>query len=116
MQFSADDSLASAAFLGPDQHYLILTRSLDTTEQDRLLGQDQIHIELDDQIHSSYGGVAFGSLYSGRLELALNNCGSGDVGASMIIVSFLMSADRFENLCEVTKLLFDGHSSFTVTT
>ena len=106
--------LASAAFLGPDQHYLILTRSLHTTEQDRVLGQDQIHLELDDQIHSSYGGVAFGSLRPGCLELALNNRGSGNIGTTMIVVSFSISADRFAHLCDVTKLLFDGHSFFTV--
>src|SRR4051812_47643583 len=73
IQCSADHSLATAAFRGEDACYLVLTRTLRPSEQDTRTGLDEVHIELNDQLHSSYGGVAFGSLLPNRIELALNN-------------------------------------------
>ena len=101
-----------AAFRGADSHYLLLTRALEHTQQDTELGHNQIHIELDDQLHSTYGGVAFGTFYPERLELALNNRGSGNVGTTIIAVTFSLIPERLAQLREVIRLLFDGHRTF----
>ena len=37
--------------------YVLLERSLVCDEQDKALGFDKVHIEVEDQIHSTYGGV-----------------------------------------------------------
>jgi hypothetical protein len=114
IQCSADHSLATAAFRGEDACYLVLTRTLRPGEQDTRTGLDQVHIELNDQLHLSYGGVAFGSLLPNRIELALNNRGSGNIGTTMIAVSYSLPPDRFNELRAVIRLLFNGHSHFAI--
>ena len=114
IHFAVDSSFVTAAFRGADSHYLILSRDLQSTEQDAKLGHDQVYIELDEQIHSTYGGIAFGTLYPERLELALDNSGSGNVGTTTITVDFSLPPERLANLRDVIKSLFDGYRNFAI--
>jgi hypothetical protein len=83
-------------------------------EQDKGLGLDQVHIELNDQRNSTYGGVATGALNTSYLEIFLNNRGSGNVGATRISVRFDLPAERFTQLREVVSKLFQGHQRFKI--
>lgn len=53
--------------------YVMLQRSVELSEQDRNLGFDQPHIEIDDQSRSQYGGITRAELSDGRLLLLLDD-------------------------------------------
>lgn len=114
IQFSADDSLAMVAFLGPEAHYVVLTRDLQPSAQDVRLGLDGIHIEVDDQLHSTYGGVAGGSLFSACFELVLDDQGSSQVGETSLAISFSLPPERLTQLSEVVRVLFLGCGNFVI--
>ncbi len=122
MEFSADqidfsiaDGVALAAFKEETGNYLILSRTLTPDEQDKKLGMEQIHIELNDQKNSTYGGVAVGSFSSSRLEFCLNNRSSGNVGVTKISVQFDLPPETFLKFREVISFLFQGAPNFTIT-
>jgi hypothetical protein len=114
IEFSAADGVARAAFKAAAESYLILSRTLAPDEQDTKLGMDQIHIELNDQKNSTYGGVAIGSFNSSRLEFCLNNRSSGNVGVTKIAVQFNLTSERLFKLREVIAVLFQGAPNFTI--
>ena len=51
--------------------YLVLQRTVDATDQDRVLGQDKVHIQLNER--SAYGDVEEAQLEAGRLLLRLDH-------------------------------------------
>ena len=108
-----DDGIAFAMFRGPDHHYLALSRSLAPTEQDRHLGHDQVHVEIDDQAFSAYGGVAFGTLAPSHLSLSLDPRSSASLRVASLVVSFALSDERLCTLRAAVKVLFAGCPTFT---
>lgn len=57
------------------QRYVLLQKALEPDEQDRKLGMDVTHIEIEDQIRSGYGGIASVVFKDGRLLINLNEKG-----------------------------------------
>ena len=51
--------------------YVILQKSKTCAEQDRQLGLDQIHIEVEDQSRSTYGGIKSINLEDDQLIIAI---------------------------------------------
>ncbi len=62
--------------------YLLLQRSLLPSEQDKRLGQDKVYLELNEQIHSAYGGIKQVDLNDNRLLLVLDAKTADELGAS----------------------------------
>jgi hypothetical protein len=69
------------------KHYLLLQRTLEPDDQDRGLGQDRVHIELNDR--SAYADVEEARLANGRLVLRLDPATAGQIsGGETIEVAF----------------------------
>ncbi len=67
--------------------YLLLQRTLEPDDQDRALGQDRVHIELNDR--SAYGDVEEARLENGRLVLRLDPLTASQIsGGETIEVAF----------------------------
>jgi hypothetical protein len=67
--------------------YLLLQRTLEPDDQDRALGQDRVHIELNDR--SAYGDVEEARLENGRLVLRLDPLTANQLsGGETIEVAF----------------------------
>ncbi len=62
--------------------YLLLQRSLLPSEQDKRLGQDKVYLELNEQIHSAYGGIKQVDLNDNRLRLVLDDETADGLGTS----------------------------------
>src|SRR6266849_9598422 len=58
--------------LNQPSEYLLLQRSFMPSDQDKRLGHDRVHIELNDQYYSTYGGVKRVRLAGGQLFLSLD--------------------------------------------
>lgn len=114
VEFSVANGVALATFKQNPENYLILSRTLKPDPQDRKLGMDQIYIELNDQKHSTYGGVAMGYFDSSRLEFCLNNRSSGNVGVTKISIQFNLPPERLLKLRDVISILFQGTMNFTM--
>ncbi|WML46647.1 Imm10 family immunity protein [Neobacillus sp. PS3-34] len=55
------------------KEYILLQKSLAPGEQDKELGLDEIHIEYNDQIHSTYGGILNVELNNDCIEIELDD-------------------------------------------
>jgi len=63
------------------ESYLLLQRSLVPTNQDKRLGLDRVYIELNEQIHSAYGGIRRAQLQGDRLFLTLDSQTASKLGS-----------------------------------
>ena len=88
------------------ERYLLLQLALDPDEQDRELGLDDVHLEVDDQSRSVYGGIASCTLTRDRLELRLDERAAGEVGAFCVRVALDLDADRYSTLRDGLRRLF----------
>jgi|SRR5580658_2908855 hypothetical protein len=74
--FSEDNGETMTASLADSQfeasRYITFQRAYNPTKQDKLLGMEGVYIEVDDQIHSSYGGIEDVQLFAERLEVRLD--------------------------------------------
>ena len=102
---------AVAGFRGAGDNYLIVTLDLAPSEQDRSLGMDAVHIELNDQHWSCYGGIGAVSVYPRRLVIELNERGAKNLDESKISVEFELPAERRSQLRTVLGVIFDGMPS-----
>ncbi len=73
----SDDGNVVMVGFADQQHdtkaYILLQRSLHPTAQDRAAGEDDVYIEMDDQLHSAYGGIRSIVLSGDRLTVCLGD-------------------------------------------
>lgn len=55
--------------------YVMLQKGLESNEQDKKFGFDKVHIEVDTQKKSAYGGISRMHLSQGTLRIELNERG-----------------------------------------
>ena len=80
--------------------YLVLQRTVDATNQDRVLGQDKVYIQLNER--SAYGDVQEAQLEEGRLVLRLDHATAAQIGnGETIEVEF----SRLTNLNSIASQL-----------
>jgi hypothetical protein len=108
-----EDGCAIAAFKATTGDYVILSRDLESTEQDVSRGLDGVHLEVNEQGWSCYDGIATFSIYPGMIEIALNAEGSDAVGHERIKVSYDLIAERRAQLRSVVRSIFEGFRDFS---
>jgi hypothetical protein len=108
-----ENDCATAGFRAADDSYLLLSRSLSPTEQDKSLGLDGVHIELNDQGFSCYDGVLSAVIYRPQLEFVLNEKGIRNLKSSSIEVTMELPPERFCQLKQVLGVVFSKLSRFS---
>jgi hypothetical protein len=108
-----EDGCAMAAFKAANGDYVILSRDLESTEQDVSLGLDGVHLEVNEQGWSCYDGIAMFSLYPGMIEIALNAEGADAVGHERIKVRYDLIPGRRTQLRSVIRGMFEGFVNFS---
>lgn len=105
--FTESDSSIAKAGLADDQfdtqQYILFQRSLIPSEQDRLLGHDQPHVEVSDQSVSAYGAVSAVQLAGLQLKVDLDPP-LFEVGSSVVVS--VGTEDGLPELIEMLRLIF----------
>jgi hypothetical protein len=104
-----EDGVAVLGFADDDTHttqYLLLQRTLEPDQQDRKLGMDQVHLELNSQIKSAYGTVEEAQLRKHGVVFRLDPTTAAKVSdGETIDVTFDLSAGKMKELAEQLRLL-----------
>jgi hypothetical protein len=94
-------------------HYLTLQRSKEITEQDRLLGIIDVHVELDDQARGTYGGIAGFQLLRDRVSIQLDSAAAVKLGAEEVHIRFDIEACTFAKLQVTLGHIFADHACYS---
>ena len=111
--YAQDDGLLQMAGLANDQfktkQYLLLQKTVHPSDQDRRLGQDQVHITLNDQEHSTYGGIVQVLLNRDSLALRLIPKASHELGTQEdLMVGFAPDLPGLTCLSEVLRAMLSS--------
>jgi hypothetical protein len=91
------------------QNYFMIQDSEEYDEQDRELGMDTYYIERDKQIFSSYGGIKTITLNPVSLRIELNEKGARQLEASIIEISYQLTASAYDNLKAKLEKIMGNH-------
>lgn len=95
--------------------YLLLQRTLEPDQQDRDLGLDRLHIELNDQARSDYGTVEDARLRRQGVTFRLDRTTAATVSnGESIEIAFDVTAARLQEIAEQLRRLI-GPSRVHVT-
>ena len=89
--------------------YLLLQRTLAPSAQDRRLGQDGIHIEINDQSNSAYGGIRRVELKEDRIVLSLGESTARAIGSEEN-VEVVIDPAKNDDLRDELARLFAGQN------
>jgi len=107
VKIQEENGVLLVGFANGDGKYLLLQRTLSPSQQDKELGQDQVHLELNDQRYSTYGGISGYTTYSNRLILEIVPEGAARIGSQATLeVSFNIPENELRMLNEKLKELF----------
>jgi hypothetical protein len=90
VSFQNEDGIVVVGFADDEfqtTQYVLLQRTLEPDEQDRKLGHDKVHVELDSQNRSGYGGIERIQMEGSALRFALNAKGSKFLGTPAISIN-----------------------------
>jgi len=94
--------------------YVLLQRDLEPSHQDRELGHDNFHIEINGQQYSGYGGIASARLQGSRLVLQLDPQTAADISVDNVIeITLLVPMEQLKELIKQLRLLL-GDKCFLV--
>ena len=95
--------------------YVMLQRGLKPSQQDREHGFDQLHIEVNSQIHSCYGGVVEARLHEKQLVLKLDLQAAADMSVDDTIeIALHVPAQTLKDIDEQLRLLLGPHKVRTI--
>jgi len=104
-----EDGVAMLGFADDDfntTQYLLLQRTLEPDQQDRGLGMDKVHIELNSQIRSAYGNVEEAQLRTRGVVFRLDPATAAKVSdGETIDVAIDMTASKMKEVAEQLRLL-----------
>ena len=104
-----EDGVAVLGFADDDTNmtqYLLLQRTLQPDPQDRRLGMDKVHFELNSQIKSAYGTVEEAQLRKQGVVFRLDPATAAKVSdGETIDVAIDLSAGKMKELAEQLRLL-----------
>lgn len=97
-----------------NNRYLMFQKPDAYTEQDVKLGMDQVYIERDDQLYSSYGGMKLVEVRLNAIEVHLQGGAVDKLGnIDRIIVHFDLEEEEFSELLECLRKIFAGSNYYT---
>lgn len=108
-----ENGCGTVGFRSMDESYLLLSRALSPTEQDAALGLDGVHLELNDQALSCYEGVQAVSIHPSKIAFVLNEKGIRNLKFTVIEVCFELPPERFHQLKQVLRLVFETLDHFS---
>jgi hypothetical protein len=86
--------------------YVMLQKGLRPNQQDREHGFDQLHIEVNSQIHSGYGGVVEAQLQENWLILKIDPQAAANMSVDDTIeIAFHVSMERLKEISNQLRLL-----------
>ncbi|MBN1513539.1 MAG: hypothetical protein JXB13_16095 [Phycisphaerae bacterium] len=92
------------------QEYVLLTRLLDPSESDRESGEDDVHISVNDQIRSTYGGIERITLSGSQVLLELSIATADEIQVEpLLILNFKKAAVDLGGLWQGLELLCNGY-------
>jgi hypothetical protein len=81
------------------QEYVLLTRAKHVSHEEQLLDQHEIHITVDDELRSTYGGVESVEVQPGRFTLRLSSsCAKTLKVDQELIIKFRVSDEDYVRL------------------
>lgn len=92
------------------REYLLLQRTLEPDEQDIELGHDLVHIELDNQRQSVYGGLELVQLSANEIRFEFNSEASLTLGVSEIVIDFSQAIVDRDHLKSSLSIVVDGET------
>jgi len=94
------------------QEYLIFQKSIKADEQDKDLGMDTYHLEIDDQAYSGYGICDKIVLSRDRLLIEISKKANKIVKKfDTVIVHFKATDKKFEEMIKMLKVILDDKSA-----
>jgi hypothetical protein len=104
-----EDGVAMLGFADDDintTHYLLLQRTLEPNPEDRRLGMDQVHVELNSQIQSAYGNVEEARLRKRGVVFRLDPATAAKVSdGEAIDVTIDMTPEKMKEVADQLRLL-----------
>ena len=95
----ADDELNTT-------RYVLLQRTLEPDQQDRSLGQDRVHIEVNDQSQSAYGDIEEAQLRTEGVTFRFDPTTAAKVShGEAIEIAFEVTAPKLQEMAEQLRLL-----------
>src|SRR5579864_2094419 len=86
------------------KRYVLLQRGKHPSGEDRALGHDQVHITVDDESHSNYGGIRTIELEPGLVRISLEPNAARLLGTDReIVIRFVSNSS--EQAALVTRLM-----------
>jgi Immunity protein 10 len=107
-----DNGCLTVGFRAADDQYLLLSRSLHPSEQDRRLGLDGVHVELSDQGLSCYDGIAEVSVMPILIRFDLTEKGVRSLRVPFVEVSHDLPPERSHQMRMVLRDIFVGLERF----
>lgn len=93
-----DDGSASTVGFSDDEfdpkQYVILQQASEYDEQDKKMGMDKVHIEINSQAKSQYGGILFISIDGDQLIIGLDDDAQSCLGIEGNIVITLKEGSK----------------------
>ena len=91
--------------LNPSQ-YILLQRTLEPDQQDRNLGHDKVHIELNSQVQSTYCDVEQAQVQRGRIVLQIDAKTASRLSSHKTIdITFDVTAAQLDEMRQQLRLL-----------
>ncbi len=98
----ADDQFATT-------RYVLFSKTLNPTKADGRLGHDGLHIAIDDEQRSAYGGILAVNLTDEILEVILNDVTAQSLGTGRRVNILLdPSIGSLENFCHTMERMAPG--------
>ena len=108
-----ENHCATVGFRAADDDYVLFTRNLEPTEQDRRLRLDGVHMELTDQGYSCYEGLAAVSVFPNMIRFDFNENGRLNLQQDYLEVVYDLPPERLSQMRLVLALVIEGILEYT---
>ncbi|HEX4965402.1 MAG TPA: Imm10 family immunity protein [Thermoanaerobaculia bacterium] len=91
------------------EQYVLLQRSTDFSDEDRAFGEDNVHITIDDQSRSQYGGIRSIEIAPGLARIRLEKDSARFLNTDKeIVIRFSVSEPDLAALVSCLRALLSG--------
>ncbi|MBX3712654.1 MAG: hypothetical protein KF800_11885 [Lysobacter sp.] len=117
--FVEDGDVSTIGFADDEtapERYVLIQKQWDCSGQDVQLGLDKVHIEVDDQLRSVYGGIKSVSVSGGRILIHLLDKANADLQIDQEIQldvdagmpSFSLATSLLQRICAEEGIAFES--------
>ncbi|MES2709895.1 MAG: Imm10 family immunity protein [Verrucomicrobiota bacterium] len=107
-----ENECLTVGFRTEDDQYFLLSRCIHPTEQDRRLGLDGIHLELNDQRYSCYDGIRSVSVMPTCIRFDLSEQGAGALQTQFIEITHDLPPERSHQMRLILGEMFTGFQRY----